>query len=59
MKVFSSALAILLCAAAVAAQGIQIGEPADGATVKAGHPLVVEVVRPVCVMHFFRTVLHA
>ncbi|KZP30648.1 hypothetical protein FIBSPDRAFT_777409, partial [Athelia psychrophila] len=43
---FSSALAILLCAAASAAQSIQIGEPADGTTVKSGTPLVVEVVRP-------------
>ncbi|CAK5274327.1 unnamed protein product [Mycena citricolor] len=41
-----SVLAFLFAATAVFGQSIEIGAPADGATVKAGSALVVEVDRP-------------
>ena len=55
MKFFSIAAIVSLIATALSAQGIEIGAPANGAKVKAGHKFKVEVVEPVrfCILSSF------
>ena len=47
MKFFSIATIVSLIATAMSAH-IEIGAPADGTQVKAGHKFKVEVIEPVC-----------